>query len=44
MPYKITRAFSYLKKTVALVNKSLGTLDEKADAIVLPQMMHCPAN
>ena len=34
MPYEITRAFSYLKKSVALVNKDLGKLDaEKADAI-----------
>jgi fumarate hydratase class II len=34
MPYEITRAFSYLKKAVALVNKDLGKLDaEKADAI-----------
>lgn len=29
MPYEITRAFSYLKKAVALVNKDLGKLDEK---------------
>ena len=36
MPYEITRAFSYLKKAVALVNKSLGKLDgKKADAIAL---------
>ena len=34
MPYEITRAFSFLKKAVALVNKDLGKLDaEKADAI-----------
>lgn len=34
MPYEITRAFSYLKKSVALVNKDLGKLDDKkADAI-----------
>ncbi len=34
MPYEITRAFSYLKKAVALVNKDLGKLDAaKADAI-----------
>ena len=34
MPYEITRAFSYLKKAVALVNKDLGKLDEKkANAI-----------
>lgn len=34
MPYEITRAFSYLKKAVALVNKELGKLDaKKADAI-----------
>ena len=34
MPYEITRAFSYLKKAVALVNKDLGKLDaKKADAI-----------
>ena len=34
MPYEITRAFSYLKKAVALVNKDLGKIDEKkADAI-----------
>ncbi len=34
MPYGITRAFSYLKKAVALVNKDLGKLDPKiADAI-----------
>lgn len=34
MPYEVTRAFSYLKKAVALVNKDLGSLDEKkADAI-----------
>jgi len=34
MPYEITRAFSYLKKAVALVNKDLGNLDsKKADAI-----------
>jgi fumarate hydratase class II len=34
MPYEITRAFSYLKKSVALVNKDLGKLDaKKADAI-----------
>ena len=34
MPYEITRAFSYLKKAVALVNKDLGKLDaEKAEAI-----------
>jgi fumarate hydratase class II len=34
MPYEITRAFSYLKKAVALVNKELGKLDAtKADAI-----------
>lgn len=34
MPYEITRAFSYLKKAVALVNKDLGKLDPaKADAI-----------
>ncbi len=34
MPYEITRAFSYLKKAVALVNKDLGKLDaRKADAI-----------
>jgi fumarate hydratase class II len=34
MPYEITRAFSYLKKAVALVNKDLGKLDaHKADAI-----------
>ncbi|QOY53615.1 class II fumarate hydratase [Candidatus Sulfurimonas marisnigri] len=36
MPYEITRAFSYLKKAVALVNKDLGKLDaKKADAIAL---------
>jgi len=29
MPYEITRAFSYLKKAVALVNKDLGKLDAK---------------
>ncbi len=35
MPYKIIRAFSYLKKAVALVNRDLGKLDsKKADAIV----------
>ncbi len=34
MPYEITRAFSFLKKAVALVNKDLGKLDaKKADAI-----------
>jgi len=34
MPYEITRAFSYLKKAVALVNNDLGKLDsEKANAI-----------
>jgi fumarate hydratase class II len=34
MPYEITRAFSYLKKAVALVNKDLGKLDaKKANAI-----------
>jgi fumarate hydratase class II len=34
MPYEITRAFSYLKKAVALVNRDLGKLDEKkAEAI-----------
>lgn len=34
MPYEIIRAFSYLKKAVALVNKDLGKLDPKiADAI-----------
>lgn len=34
MPYEITRAFSYLKKAVALVNRDLGKLDaKKADAI-----------
>ncbi|MEA3372719.1 MAG: class II fumarate hydratase [Campylobacterota bacterium] len=34
MPYEITRAFSFLKKSVALVNKDLGKLDgTKADAI-----------
>lgn len=34
MPYEITRAFSYLKKAVALVNKDLGKIDaKKADAI-----------
>ena len=34
MPLEITRAFSYLKKAVALVNKDLGKLDKKkADAI-----------
>jgi fumarate hydratase class II len=34
MPYEITRAFSYLKKAVALVNKDLGKLDaRKAEAI-----------
>jgi fumarate hydratase, class II len=34
MPYEITRAFSYLKKAVALVNKDLGKLDAtKAEAI-----------
>lgn len=34
MPYEITRAFSFLKKAVALVNKDLGKLDAaKADAI-----------
>jgi fumarate hydratase class II len=34
MPYEITRAFSYLKKAVALVNKDLCKLDaKKADAI-----------
>ncbi len=34
MPYEITRAFSYLKKAVALVNKDLGKLEaNKADAI-----------
>ncbi len=34
MPYEITRAFSYLKKAVSLVNKDLGKLDPKiADAI-----------
>lgn len=34
MPYEITRAFSYLKKAVALVNKELGKLEpSKADAI-----------
>jgi len=35
MPYEITRAFSYLKKAVALVNKDLGKIEaKKADAIV----------
>lgn len=29
MPYEITRAFSYLKKAVALVNMDLGKLDSK---------------
>ncbi len=34
MPYEITRAFSYLKKAVALVNADLGKLDSKvANAI-----------
>jgi len=34
MPYEITRAFSHLKKAVALVNKDLGKMDaKKADAI-----------
>jgi len=34
MPYEITRAFSYLKKSVALVNMDLGKLDaDKANAI-----------
>lgn len=34
MPLEITRAFTYLKKAVALVNKDLGKLDSKiADAI-----------
>ncbi len=34
MPYEITRAFSYLKKSVALVNNDLGKLDDqKANAI-----------
>jgi fumarate hydratase class II len=34
MPAEITRAFTYLKKAVALVNKDLGKLDPKiADAI-----------
>ncbi|MCX6051713.1 MAG: class II fumarate hydratase [Campylobacterales bacterium] len=34
MPYEITRAFSYLKKAVALVNMDLGKLDaKKAEAI-----------
>ena len=34
MPYEITRAFSYLKKAVALVNRDLGKLDaKKAEAI-----------
>jgi len=34
MPYEITRAFSYLKKAVALVNMDLGKLDaSKAEAI-----------
>jgi len=34
MPVEITRAFTYLKKSVALVNKKLGKLDgDKADAI-----------
>lgn len=34
MPYEITRAFSHLKKAVALVNKDLGKLDaKKAEAI-----------
>lgn len=34
MPYEITRAFSYLKKAVALVNNDLGKLDgKKAEAI-----------
>jgi len=34
MPAEITRAFTYLKKSVALVNKDLGKLDPKiADAI-----------
>ena len=34
MPYEITRAFSYLKKAVAIVNKDLGKLDaKKAEAI-----------
>jgi fumarate hydratase class II len=34
MPYEITRAFSYLKKAVAIVNKDLGKLDaRKAEAI-----------
>ena len=34
MPYEITRAFSYLKKAVALVNRDLEKLDaQKADAI-----------
>lgn len=36
MPYEITRAFSFLKKAVAIVNKDLGKLDaKKADAIAL---------
>ncbi len=34
MPYEITRAFSFLKKAVALVNMDLGKLDaKKAEAI-----------
>jgi len=34
MPYEITRAFSFLKKSVALVNMDLGKLDaKKAEAI-----------
>jgi len=34
MPYEITRAFSFLKKSVALVNMDLGKLDaDKANAI-----------
>jgi len=34
MPYEITRAFSYLKRSVALVNNDLAKLDtDKANAI-----------
>lgn len=34
MPYEITRAFSYLKKAVALVNMDLGKLDSKKAAAI----------
>ncbi|WP_295023129.1 class II fumarate hydratase [Sulfurimonas sp.] len=34
MPYEITRAFSYLKKAVALVNSDLGKLDAKKAEVI----------